>query len=214
MNTYAGLDVGLAGIALFALAAVLALYYAAACAAYEALESRNALWTGCVFAASWLLAEMARGTWFTGFGWGAVAYAHVGTLARAAKYAGAYGMSALTALDVARKRLGSNGHRVTWIAGDICDVNLPEHKYDIWHDRAVFHFLIDPAHRAAYARQVMKAVEPGGHMIVATFAPDGPEQCSGLPVARYAPGQLHGVGIPIDRDRSFRPIVTDDSGLS
>jgi len=97
-----------------------------------------------------------------------------------------------SALDVVRKRLGIDGHRVTWIVGDICDVNLPEEAYDIWHDRAVFHFLIEPAHRAAYVRQVMKAVKPGGHVIVSTFAPDGPEQCSGLPVARYGPGQLHG----------------------
>ncbi len=97
-----------------------------------------------------------------------------------------------SALDIARKRLGTAGHRVTWIAGDICDVNLPEQTFDIWHDRAVFHFLTDPADRAAYVRQVMKSVKPGGHVIVATFAPDGPEQCSGLPVARYAPGQLHG----------------------
>jgi hypothetical protein len=70
-------------------------------------------------------------------------------------------------------------------------VSLPEHTYDIWHDRAVFHFLTDPADRAAYVQQVMKSVKPGGHVIVATFAPDGPDQCSGLPVARYAPGELH-----------------------
>lgn len=57
---------------------------------------------------------------------------------------------------------------------------------------AVFHFLTDPEDRAAYLQQVMKSVKPGGHVIVATFAPDGPEQCSGLPVARYAADQLHG----------------------
>lgn len=95
------------------------------------------------------------------------------------------------ALDVAHKRLGAAGDRVKWIAGDICAVNLPDRMYDIWHDRAVFHFLTDPADRAAYVQQVMKSVKPGGHVIVATFAPDGPEQCSGLPVARYAPGELH-----------------------
>ncbi|MDD2880987.1 MAG: class I SAM-dependent methyltransferase [Rhodoferax sp.] len=96
-----------------------------------------------------------------------------------------------SALEVARKRLGTEGSGVTWIAGDICTVNLPDHAYDIWHDRAVFHFLTDPADRASYVQQVMKSVKPGGHVIVATFAPDGPEQCSGLPVARYAPGELH-----------------------
>lgn len=96
-----------------------------------------------------------------------------------------------SALEVARKRLGAAGDCVTWIAGDICTVNLPDQAYDIWHDRAVFHFLTNPVDRAAYVQQVMKSVKPGGHVIVATFAPDGPEQCSGLPVARYAPGELH-----------------------
>ena len=96
-----------------------------------------------------------------------------------------------SALEVARQRLGAAGDCVTWIAGDICTVNLPDQVYDIWHDRAVFHFLTNPVDRAAYVRQVMKSVKPGGHVIVATFAPDGPEQCSGLPVARYAPGELH-----------------------
>lgn len=96
------------------------------------------------------------------------------------------------ALDVARKRLGSKGDDVKWIAGDIRHVALPEQAYDIWHDRAVFHFLTEPADRLAYVQQVMKAVNPGGHVIVATFSPDGPEQCSGLPVARYSHAQLHG----------------------
>lgn len=96
-----------------------------------------------------------------------------------------------SALKVARKRLGAAGDGVTWIAGDICTVDLPVQAFDIWHDRAVFHFLTDPVDRAAYVRQVMKSVKPGGHVIVATFAPDGPEQCSGLPVVRYAPGALH-----------------------
>lgn len=97
-----------------------------------------------------------------------------------------------SALDVARKRLGPKGDTVEWIAGDIRNVDLPPQSFDIWHDRAVFHFLTDPADRMAYVAQVVKAVKPGGHVIVATFAPDGPEQCSGLPVARYAPGELHG----------------------
>jgi 2-polyprenyl-3-methyl-5-hydroxy-6-metoxy-1,4-benzoquinol methylase len=97
-----------------------------------------------------------------------------------------------SALEVARHRLGVSGAGVSWLAGDIRNVNLPEHTYDIWHDRAVFHFLTDPADRAAYVRQVMKSVKQGGHVIVATFAPDGPEQCSGLPVARYDPNELHG----------------------
>jgi 2-polyprenyl-3-methyl-5-hydroxy-6-metoxy-1,4-benzoquinol methylase len=95
------------------------------------------------------------------------------------------------ALDVARARLGRRASQVKWIAGDIREAILPEAAYDVWHDRAVFHFLVEPADRAAYVRQAMRAVRPGGHVIVATFAPDGPDRCSGLPVMRYAPDALH-----------------------
>jgi SAM-dependent methyltransferase len=96
------------------------------------------------------------------------------------------------ALSLAGKRLGPKGRDVKWIVGDICSAELPERAYDIWHDRAVFHFLTDPADRHAYVSQVMKAVRPGGHVIVATFGLDGPEKCSGLPVKRYSPDGLHG----------------------
>lgn len=95
------------------------------------------------------------------------------------------------ALAVARRRLGDASGRVRWIVGDIREVELPAAGFDVWHDRAVFHFLTEPADREAYVRQVLKAVRPGGHVIVATFAPDGPEQCSGLPVHRYGAGELH-----------------------
>lgn len=95
------------------------------------------------------------------------------------------------ALDVARRRLGTRAADVRWIEGDITTVELPADGYDIWHDRAVFHFLTHPAARAAYVEQVRRAVRPGGHVIVAAFAPDGPLQCSGLPVVRYAPASLH-----------------------
>jgi ubiquinone/menaquinone biosynthesis C-methylase UbiE len=108
------------------------------------------------------------------------------------------GMSALTVLDisaaalqVAQRRLGQQAQRVRWIAADITKVELDEAAYDVWHDRAVFHFLTDPADRAAYVAQVRRAVRRGGHVIVAAFGPDGPEKCSGLPVVRYGPGQLH-----------------------
>lgn len=96
-----------------------------------------------------------------------------------------------SALQVARKRLGVLSAKATWIAGDIRSVALAQRAYAVWHDRAVFHFLTEARDREAYVGQVMKAVQPGGHVIVATFAPDGPEQCSGLPVVRYDPDQLH-----------------------
>lgn len=96
-----------------------------------------------------------------------------------------------SALEVVRARLGPLNQNITWMAGDIRTVDLPALTYDVWHDRAVFHFLTEPADRMAYVRQAIKAVKPGGHLIVATFAADGPEQCSGLPVCRYDHNQLH-----------------------
>ncbi len=96
-----------------------------------------------------------------------------------------------SALAVSRARLGERARAVEWIAGDITRVDLPAARYDVWHDRAVFHFLTDPADRARYVAQVLRAVKPGGHVIVATFGPGGPLQCSGLDVVRYDPDALH-----------------------
>jgi SAM-dependent methyltransferase len=96
------------------------------------------------------------------------------------------------ALDRARDRLGSAAAgRVTWVEGDIVDVNLPSEAFAIWHDRAVFHFLTTPEQRAAYIRAVEQALRPGGHVVVATFAEDGPTRCSGLPITRYSATELH-----------------------
>lgn len=96
-----------------------------------------------------------------------------------------------TALEVAKARLGVNASRVNWLCGDVRTFPFPARQYDLWHDRAVFHFLTDSADRAAYVRQVARAVKPGGHVIVATFGPEGPTQCSGLEVMRYGPEALH-----------------------
>lgn len=98
---------------------------------------------------------------------------------------------AQAALDVSRARLGSRGDAVEWIAADITEAALPQAYYDVWHDRAVFHFLTDPADRARYVAQVLRSVKPGGRVIVAAFGPGGPLQCSGLDVVRYAPQSLH-----------------------
>ena len=110
----------------------------------------------------------------------------------------AEGYSDLTVLDLsgaalkaARERLGAQENKVRWIEADITKVDLPANRYNIWHDRAVFHFLTTPGERAAYVRTVFRSVKPGGHVIVATFAEDGPLQCSGLPVMRYRADELH-----------------------
>jgi SAM-dependent methyltransferase len=96
-----------------------------------------------------------------------------------------------SALAASRARLGARAQSVQWIAGDITRAELPVARYDVWHDRAVFHFLTAPADRAHYVEQVLKSVKPGGHVIIAAFGPGGPLQCSGLDVMRYAPDALH-----------------------
>lgn len=95
------------------------------------------------------------------------------------------------ALAEACKRLGYRASSVRWIEANITKANLPANQYDVWHDRAVFHFLTSPEDRAAYVKAVFHSVKPGGHVIVATFAEDGPAQCSGLPVMRYRADELH-----------------------
>lgn len=98
-----------------------------------------------------------------------------------------------TALEVTKRRLGPLGTHVDWIAADILEVDLSVSAYDIWHDRAVFHFLTTDEQRRRYVDQVLMALKPGGFAIVGTFGPEGPEKCSGLQVARYAPSELHDI---------------------
>jgi ubiquinone/menaquinone biosynthesis C-methylase UbiE len=95
------------------------------------------------------------------------------------------------ALSAAKARLGDRARDIQWLVGDVTQLELPEHAYDVWHDRAVFHFLTASEERVAYVRSVLRSVKPGGHVIVATFAEDGPEKCSGLPVMRYSADALH-----------------------
>lgn len=95
-----------------------------------------------------------------------------------------------SALARAKKRIGTSAAKIRWLQADITKVDLPIHQFDIWHDRAVFHFLKSPEDRTIYVEAVLRAVKPGGHVIVATFAEDGPTECSGLPVMRYSADDL------------------------
>ena len=90
-------------------------------------------------------------------------------------------------LDLARDRVG-DAAKVEWVVSDVLTW-APDRRYDLWHDRAVFHFLTDPDARADYLATLTEVV-PTGAVILATFAPDGPDTCSGLPVARYGPDEL------------------------
>ncbi len=97
-----------------------------------------------------------------------------------------------TALEKTRARLGSRAAAVQWVEADVLEADMRVARYSVWHDRAVFHFLTAPDTRERYVRQVRRAVRPGGHVLVATFAADGPTRCSGLDVHRYSREDLHG----------------------
>lgn len=96
---------------------------------------------------------------------------------------------AAAALERARTRLGDRAVRVGWVTSDVAEWT-PDASFDVWHDRAVFHFMVAPQDRKAYIATLRRALRPGGHAIIGTFAPDGPERCSGLPVQRYDPDPL------------------------
>lgn len=110
----------------------------------------------------------------------------------------ARGYSNLTVLDISqtaiaasRRRLGDAAECIRWLVADITQAELEPSVYDVWHDRAVFHFLTTAADRSAYVRQVVRAVRRGGHVIVSAFGPEGPTRCSGLDVVRYDAESLH-----------------------
>lgn len=123
------------------------------------------------------------------------------------------GLTCLSVLDIstaalerARTRLGTAGEVPRWIGADVTG-NWSIDPVDIWHDRAVFHFLTDAEARRRYIAQVRRAVKPGGHVIVATFGPGGPERCSGLDVVRYDADALHGAfGAPFVKVDSAREV--------
>ncbi len=107
------------------------------------------------------------------------------------------GYKLITVLDISKSalssvkiRLGEKAESVTWLEGDITAIDLPEKCYELWHDRAVFHFLTEPEQRQQYRENLLNALRPGGHVIISTFALEAPPKCSGLPVHRYAHEQL------------------------
>jgi SAM-dependent methyltransferase len=107
------------------------------------------------------------------------------------------GYGSITVLDVSEKalssvkaRLGKRAKLVEWLEGDITTIDLPAEYYDLWHDRAVFHFLNEPGQQRQYRDRLLSALKPGAHLIIGTFAPEAPARCSGLPVQRYSQERL------------------------
>lgn len=95
------------------------------------------------------------------------------------------------AIDFTRRRLGKKAGQVQWHVGDATEYDFESKQFDLWHDRALFHFLTDPTARQAYVSLARRSVKPGGCILIATFGPDGPVECSGLQVVRYDDRRLH-----------------------
>ena len=103
------------------------------------------------------------------------------------------------ALEVSKRRLGTAATRVNWLAADLLNTPMPVQRYELWHDRAVFHFLVAQEQREVYVRQLVHALKPAGYAVIATFGPEGPQKCSGLDTARYDVDGLR---------RALGPVVT------
>jgi len=95
-----------------------------------------------------------------------------------------------SALSSVKASLGKKAELVNWLDGDITLLELPSQYYELWHDRAVFHFLTEPELQRQYRDKLLNALKPGGHLIIGTFATEAPPRCSGLPVQRYCQEQL------------------------
>jgi SAM-dependent methyltransferase len=132
----------------------------------------------------------------------------------------AYGYSHISLLDIsstalerAKARLGYASDKITWIEADILQVRLPSNTYDLWHDRALFHFLTNDSDRCRYVELAHNALKPDGYLIIATFAPDGPVRCSGLDTLRFSPDSLcHEFGADFTLIHSLSEIHHTPSG--
>jgi len=118
------------------------------------------------------------------------------------------------ALAASKKRLGRQSELIMWLPGDVTTYSMPKHRFELWHDRAVLHFFVDPALQRAYRDNLIAALRPGGHAVIAAFAPEAPAKCSGLPVQRYEQHQLAGLlGDEFELRRSHREMHVTPGGV-
>jgi SAM-dependent methyltransferase len=131
------------------------------------------------------------------------------------------GYQAVTTLDISQKalasvkvRLGKKAEMITWLCADITLVDLPKHYYDLWHDRAVLHFLTVLEQQRKYRDKLLKALKPGGHLIIGTFALEAPPKCSGLPVQRYSAERLESMlGVEFELKRHCQELHITPGGV-
>lgn len=118
------------------------------------------------------------------------------------------------AIQLTKERLGRTSNTVSWLQGDVTDIDLPFQHYGLWHDRAVFHFMLDPEAQQKYKEQILKSLKIGGFFIIGTFGADAPTQCSGLPVQRYTPELLISIfGKEFELKEHQKEIHTMPSGV-
>jgi SAM-dependent methyltransferase len=131
------------------------------------------------------------------------------------------GYRSITVLDVseralasAKARLGKKARLITWLEGDVTSIESPLHYYELWHDRALFHFLTLLEQQRRYRANLLRALKPGGHLIIATFAPEAPPKCSGLPVKRYSPEELqNALGGEFELKRHHKEVHVTPGGV-
>ena len=131
------------------------------------------------------------------------------------------GYKSITVLDISEKaltsikaRLGKKAKLITWLCEDITSIDLPTNNYELWHDRAVFHFLIEREQQQKYRDCLFSALKPSGNLIIGTFAPEAPPRCSGLPVQRYSPEQLESIfGGAFKLKRHFKEMHITPGGV-
>ena len=121
---------------------------------------------------------------------------------------------AASALEQSKTRLGNRAIPVTWLVGDATSIELPENGYELWHDRAVFHFLTSKDEQKSYRDALIAALKPGGYLVIGTFAPEAPPKCSGLPVQRYSKDMLiDTLGEQFDLLRHHKEIHVTPGGI-